>query len=196
MENFETLRQLLDEKKYTAFMRELDKLYPRDAAEFLAGLPLPQQPAVFRMLKKDTAAEIFAELDNDNKERIISALTDSELTQITEELFTDDVVDMLEELPANVVKRVLQSVSPETRATINRFLAYPEDSAGSIMTSEYATLRGDMTVNEAIAHIRKTGYDKETVYTLYVVDGGRKLIGTLGSATCSSATRTWESALS
>ncbi len=179
MENFETLRQLLDEKKYTAFMRELDKLYPRDAAEFLAGLPLPQQPAVFRMLKKDTAAEIFAELDNDNKERIISALTDSELTQITEELFTDDVVDMLEELPANVVKRVLQSVSPETRATINRFLAYPEDSAGSIMTSEYATLRGDMTVNEAIAHIRKTGYDKETVYTLYVVDGGRKLIGTL-----------------
>ena len=103
MENFETLRQLLDEKKYTAVMRERDKLYPRDAAEFLAGLPLPQQPAVFRMLKKDTAAEIFAEFDYDNKERIISALTDSDLSQITEELLSDDLVDMLEYLPANVV---------------------------------------------------------------------------------------------
>ncbi|HOA85165.1 MAG TPA: CBS domain-containing protein, partial [Bacillota bacterium] len=179
MENFENLRQLLDEKKYTSLMHELDKLYPADAAEFLSRLPLSQQPAVFRMLKKDTAAEIFAELDNDDKERIIAALTDSELNQITEELFTDDVVDMLEELPANVVKRVLQNVSPETRATINRFLAYPEGSAGSIMTSEYATLKGEMTVNEAIAHIRKTGYDKETIYTLYVIDNGRKLIGTL-----------------
>ncbi|NLW74241.1 MAG: magnesium transporter [Clostridiales bacterium] len=179
MENFENLRQLLDEKKYTSLMHELDKLYPADAAEFLSRLPLSQQPAVFRMLKKDTAAEIFAELDNDDKERIIAALTDSELNQITEELFTDDVVDMLEELPANVVKRVLQNVSPETRATINRFLAYPEGSAGSIMTSEYATLKGEMTVNEAIAHIRKTGYDKETIYTLYVIDNGRKLIGML-----------------
>ena len=123
-------------------------------------------------------AEIFAELDNDNKERIISALTDSELTQITEELFTDDVVDMLEELPANVVKRVLQRLARDPGDN-QQIPIYPEDSAGSIMTSEYATLRGDMTVNEAIAHIRKTGYDKETVYTLYVVDGGRKLIGTL-----------------
>jgi magnesium transporter len=179
MKNFDNLRELLDEKKYANLMQELDKLYPADAAEFLSSLPLSQQPAVFRMLKKDTAAEIFAELDNDDKERIIAALTDSELNQITEELFTDDVVDMLEELPANVVKRVLQNISPETRATINRFLAYPEGSAGSVMTSEYATLKGEMTVNEATAHIRQTGYDKETVYTLYVIDSGRKLIGTL-----------------
>ena len=179
MEIFDTLRRLLDEKKYADFILSLDSLHPVDAAEFLTSLPKEKLPVVFRMLKKETAAEIFSELDSDEQELIISTLTDAELTQVTEELFTDDVVDLLEELPANVVKRVLSSVSSATRATVNRFLAYSEGSAGSIMTSEYATLKVGMSVTEAIEHIRKTGYDKETVYYIFVTDSGRHLLGTL-----------------
>lgn len=179
MADFDLLTSLLGEKKYPEFIKELDRLYPADAADFLSSLSDESFPAVFRMLKKDTAAEIFAEFDSDDRQKLIGALTDSELSQITGELFTDDVVDMLEELPANVVNRIMKSATPADRALINRFLSYPEDSAGSIMTSEYAELRSEMTITEAIAHIRKTGYDKETVYTLYVTDSKRSLIGTI-----------------
>ena len=179
MKNFDTLSTLLAEKKYPDFIHELDRLYPSDAADFLDSLPPEELPVVFRLLKKDTASEIFAELDSESQKRLISALTDRELGQLCGDLYTDDVVDMLEELPAGVVSRIMKNVSPDDRSVINRFLAYPDGSAGSIMTSEYATLHSDMTISDAIHHIRKTGYDKETVYTLFVTDGQRHLVGTL-----------------
>ncbi len=179
MRDYAHLTSLLDAKKYPEFIHELDHLYPTDAADFLETLPPDELPVVFRLLKKDTAAEIFAELEYGPQTRLISTLSDRELGQLCGELYTDDVVDLLEELPAGVVSRILKNVPPENRSLINRFLAYPEGSAGSVMTSEYATLHAGMTVTEAVHHIRKTGYDKETVYSLFVTDNQRRLVGTL-----------------
>lgn len=179
MRDYTHLSSLLDAKKYPEFIHELDRLYPTDAADFLETLPPDELPVVFRLLKKDTAAEIFAELEYDPQTRLISTLSDRELGQLCGELYTDDVVDLLEELPAGVVSRILKNVPPEDRSLINRFLAYPEGSAGSVMTSEYVTLNAGMTVTEAVHHIRKTGYDKETVYSLFVTDNQRRLVGTL-----------------
>lgn len=179
MRDYTHLSSLLDAKKYPEFIHELDRLYPTDAADFLETLPPDELPVVFRLLKKDTAAEIFAELEYEPQTRLISTLSDRELGQLCGELYTDDVVDLLEELPAGVVSRILKNVPPEDRSLINRFLAYPEGSAGSVMTSEYVTLNAGMTVTEAAHHIRKTGYDKETVYSLFVTDSQRRLVGTL-----------------
>ena len=176
-DTFESLEDLLDNKKYADFVRELEKLNPIDAADFFENLPPKRIPAVFRLLKKDSAAEVFAELDVPIQERIISAMTDREISVIVEDLFLDDAVDMLSEMPANIVRRIKKNTTPETRAQINRLLAYPEDSAGSVMTSEFVDLRKSMTVSEAIKHIRQTGIDKETVYTAYVVDDRRILEG-------------------
>ena len=179
MRDYTHLSSLLDAKKYPEFIHELDRLYPTDAADFLETLPPDELPVVFRLLKKDTAAEIFAELEYDPQTRLISTLSDRELGQLCGELYTDDVVDLLEELPAGVVSRILKNVPPEDRSLINRFLAYPEGSAGRGVTSEYVTLNAGMTVTEAVHHIRKTGYDKETVYSLFVTDNQRRLVGTL-----------------
>ena len=176
-DTFESLEDLLDNKKYADFVRELEKLNPIDAADFFENLPPKRIPAVFRLLKKDSAAEVFAELDTPTQERIITAMTDREISVIVEDLFLDDAVDMLSEMPANIVRRIKKNTTPETRAQINRLLAYPEDSAGSVMTSEFVDLRKSMTVSEAIKHIRQTGIDKETVYTAYVVDDRRILEG-------------------
>ena len=176
-DTFESLEDLLDNKKYADFVRELEKLNPIDAADFFENLPPKRIPAVFRLLKKDSAAEVFAELDAPLQERIISAMTDREISVIVEDLFLDDAVDMLTEMPANIVRRIKKNTTPETRAQINRLLAYPEDSAGSVMTSEFVDLRKTMTVSEAIKHIRQTGIDKETVYTAYVIDDSRILEG-------------------
>ncbi len=176
-DTFESLEDLLDNKKYADFVRELEKLNPIDAADFFDNLPPKRIPAVFRLLKKDSAAEVFAELDAPLQERIISAMTDREISVIVEDLFLDDAVDMLTEMPANIVRRIKKNTTPETRAQINRLLAYPEDSAGSVMTSEFVDLRKTMTVSEAIKHIRQTGIDKETVYTAYVIDDSRILEG-------------------
>ncbi len=176
-DTFESLEDLLDNKKYADFVRELEKLNPIDAADFFENLPPKRIPAVFRLLKKDSAAEVFAELDAPLQERIISAMTDREIAVIVEDLFLDDAVDMLTEMPANIVRRIKKNTTPETRAQINRLLAYPEDSAGSVMTSEFVDLRKTMTVSEAIKHIRQTGIDKETVYTAYVIDDSRILEG-------------------
>ena len=174
---FESLEDLLDNKKYADFVRELEKLNPIDAADFFDNLPPKRIPAVFRLLKKDSAASVFAELDTPLQERIISAMTDREISVIVEDLFLDDAVDMLSEMPANIVRRIKKNTTPETRAQINRLLAYPEDSAGSVMTSEFVDLRKTMTVSDAIKHIRQTGIDKETVYTAYVIDDSRILEG-------------------
>ncbi|MBR4296452.1 MAG: magnesium transporter [Clostridia bacterium] len=178
-EKFEVLTQLIENKKYAEFMHAIDEINPVDAADFLMSLPEDKQLTAFRMLKKDAAADIFAELESDFQEKIISTATDSEIATMIDELFMDDTVDMLEELPANMVKRILQSAKPETRTLINKFLSYPEASAGSIMTTEFVDLRKTMSVGEALSHIRKTGFDKETVYVAYVTDRSRVLEGTI-----------------
>ncbi len=178
-EKYNELMELLDTKKFSALMKEMDGMNPIHSAEFLEYLDRTRQMIVFRMLKKDISAQIFAELSSETMENIVQSVTDRELSSIVEELFVDDAVDMLEELPAGLVKRILKSVKPETRATINRFLSYPEDSAGSIMTAEFIDLRRQMTVSEAIAHIKKTGDDKETVYVGYITDEKRVLLGSI-----------------
>ena len=175
--NFDEMLDLFENRQYTALMNQLDETNPVDIAEFLSVLPLKKLPIIFRLLKKDLSADVFAELDPDLQKAIVHAMTDSELTDIMEDLFTDDVVDMLEEMPAGIVMRIMRSVTPETRAEINRFLAYPEDSAGSIMTSEFIHLKKEMTCTQAIERIRKIGLDKETVYLAYVTDKSKHLEG-------------------
>lgn len=174
---FEALTELLRNRQYSSFMRRIDEMNPMDAAEFLTALPEERIPFAFRLLKKDTAAEIFAELEPDTQSQIVTALSDREMGNILEELAVDDAVDMLEEMPAGVVKRILRNTTKETREEINRFLAYPEDSAGSVMTSEFIDLTKAMTCAQAVEHIRKTGLDKETVYVAYVTDAARILEG-------------------
>ena len=174
---FEELIEMLDTKHYSDFRSEMEDINPVDAADFLNYLPQARIPAVFKLLKKDTAADVFAELDSDVQERIISAMTDREISVILEDLALDDAVDLVEELPANMVHRIMRSATKETRSGINRFLSYPEDSAGSIMTAEFISLRRSMTCAEAINHIRKRGVDSETVYVAYVTDRSRVLHG-------------------
>ncbi|MBQ9773679.1 MAG: magnesium transporter [Clostridia bacterium] len=176
---FEELTALLDARRYPEFMRRVDELNPIDAADFFENLPPERLSVVFRLLKKDTAAEIFAELEPEVQKTIIERLSDREIALMVEELYTDDAVDLLEEMPAGVVTRILKTATQETRATINRFLAYPEESAGSVMTSEFIDLRKGMTNREAVERIRRIGLDKETVYVAYVTDDARVLEGVI-----------------
>ena len=171
------LDTLLEDRRYQAFMHCLDELSPIDAAEYFASLPPEKLPVVFRLLKKDTAAAIFAELDTDQQATLIAGMNDREISAMLDDLFTDDAVNMLEEMPAGTVKRILKTATPETRAEINRFLAYPEDSAGGVMTSEFIDLRREMTCSEAVARIRRVGRVSETVYVAYVTDKARVLEG-------------------
>lgn len=176
-DTFERLTDMLNTRRYVDFRAELDALLPVEIADFFAELPAARLPAVFKLLSKDQAAAVFAELDVEEQQRIILAMSDRELSAIVEDLSLDDAVDMLEELPASIVHRVMRNAQPETRAAINRFLAYPEDSAGSVMTAEFIDLHRDMTCTQAVDHIRKTGIDKETVYVAYVTDAARVLQG-------------------
>ena len=171
------LSELLSEKKYIDFKNAIDEINAIDAADFLTYVDPAILPKVFRLLKKDTAAEIFPELDSSLQENIISSITDTEISKLIEELFIDDTVNMLEELPASVVDRILRVAKPQTRAEINKFLNYPPDSAGSVMTSEFLYIHENMTVKEAIDRIRKNGADKETIYVVYVTDRARILKG-------------------
>ncbi len=148
-----------------------------DVASFIENLPSEQALIVFRTLSKDVAAEIFANLANEQKEHLIDAITDEELQQLMRELMIDDAVDMLGELPANLVNRILRHTSTDVRNLINQFLLYPEFSAGSIMTAEFVQLKKELTVKQAIEHIRQVGEDKETIYTCYVTTQNRKLEG-------------------
>ncbi len=174
---FEILNEHLEKREYSSFMRRIDAMIPIDAAEFLAELPSDRIAFVFRLLKKDTAAEIFAELEPDRQAELVQALPDREMQAVMEELALDDAVDMLEEMPAGVVKRLLKNTDHETRAELNRYLAYPEDSAGSVMTGEFLDLRADMTCEEAVRHIRTTGEESETVYVAYVTNEARVIRG-------------------
>ncbi|MBQ2697679.1 MAG: magnesium transporter, partial [Clostridia bacterium] len=134
-------------------------------------------PLLFRLLPKELAAETFVEMDSDAQEMLIRGFSDSELKEVIDELYLDDAVDLIEEMPANVVRRILGSADPDTRKMINELLKYPEDSAGSLMTVEYVSLRPTVTVEQAIRQIRRTGIDKETVYTCYVIGDDRRLLG-------------------
>ena len=171
------LLSLLDDKHYVEFMNRVDELNPIDVADFFMELTEERRPAVFRLLKKDTASDIFAELDADVQAQLISGMSDREVGAVLDELYVDDAVNMLSEMPAGVVKRLLKTASPETRTELNRFLAYPEGSAGSVMTVELIELRKSMTCSEAVETIRRTGVDKATVYVAYVTDASRHLEG-------------------
>ena len=177
---FKELIEMLDSRHYADFRAEMEEVNPVDAADFFEELPPTRIPAVFKLLRKDTAADVFAELDLDLQERIITAMTDRELSVILEDLAIDDAVDLVEELPANMVRRIMRNATSEIRADINKFLSYPEDSAGSLMTAEFLDLRAEMTCAEAIEHIRRTGLDKETIYVAYVTDASRVLEGVVG----------------
>ena len=171
------LEELIKEKNYITIKKELDKLNPVDVAELLEPLELHTSLLIFRMLSKDLAVDVFSSFSVDKQRDIIGLVTDRELKNIVEELYFDDMVDMIEEMPANLVKKILSHAKEEERNLINQFLKYPPDSAGSIMTIEYVDLKKETTVKNALKHIKKTGLDKETVYTCYVTDGNRKLEG-------------------
>ena len=171
------LTALLDRRDMKELQRRMEDLNEFDVAEFLTEIGDNRMPMVFRLLSKETAAEVFANLEPPEQERIINSITDSELAGILEEMYVDDAVDMMEELPANVVKRVMRTATQETRTLINQYLHYPENSAGSIMTAEFVDLKKYMSVKESFARIRRIGEDKETIYVCFVTDAGRKLEG-------------------
>ena len=176
----ETLLDLLEHKRLKALQLELEDMNEFDIAEFLTELgenDARSMVTVFRLLSKGQGAEVFAELDAPEQQQIISFMTDRELSEIIEDMYVDDAVDMMEELPANIVKRVMRTATPETRALINQYLKYPENSVGSIMTAEFVDLKKYMNVRESIARIRRVGEDKETIYVCYVTNAHRRLEG-------------------
>ena len=167
---------LLDKKNYSSIRDILITMNPADIVAAFEEMKQDQLPLLFRLLPKELAAETFVEMEPDHQELLIQGFSDSELGEVLDELYVDDAVDIVEEMPANVVKRILAQVSPDMRKEINGILRYPENSAGSMMTTEYVSLQPNMTVNEAIRRIRRTGVDKETIYTCYVTQE-RTLLG-------------------
>jgi magnesium transporter len=170
------LIKMLEEKKYATLRDILMTINPADIAALFLNLEEQKIPLLFRLLTKELAAETFVEMDPEKQELLIRSFSDNELKEIVDELYVDDAAALVEEMPANVVKRILRQADPEKRKSINQILRYPENSAGSIMTTEYVSLRPDMTVEEAILRIRRQGIDKETIYTCYVTRD-RTLIG-------------------
>ncbi|MDY4582378.1 MAG: magnesium transporter [Candidatus Faecousia sp.] len=171
------LLAMLEEKKYSTLRDILVTMNPSDVAGMFRGLEEKQIPLMFRLLPKEQAAETFVEMEPDDQELLIRGFSDNELKEVLDELYVDDAADLVEEMPANVVKRILKHADPEMRSSINQILRYPENSAGSIMTTEYVSLRPHMTVEEAILRIRRQGVDKETIYTCYVLEKDRTLTG-------------------
>ena len=176
-ENVEEIASLLATRDFSSLRRILREENPADIAELFDEIPKEQFPLVFRLLPKELAAEVFVEMDSDVQQIVIGAFNDYELRQVLDELYLDDTVDLIEEMPANVVSRILQNCSSSDRQMINQLLQYPKDSAGSIMTTEYVNLKAAMTVEDAFSLIRRVAIDKETIYTCYVTDANRKLIG-------------------
>ncbi len=179
----EKIQNLANERKFTEIRNILKKEKPADAAFVIENLSIESRAPVFRILPKNTAADVFAYIDSDIQEDLINQFSNKELNDILENLFLDDVVDIIEEMPSNVVKKILNSANASTRKSINEILKYPKDSAGSIMTTEYVSLKADMTVVDAFQKIRKTGVNKETIYTCYVTSDDRKLIGIVSAKT-------------
>ena len=176
---FDQLNQLLNDNKLRELRSTLVEMNSADVAEFMTDLPEDKLILVFRILPKDLAADVFSYLETETQTSIVSSIHDVELGFLVEELYVDDAVDFLEEVPASVVKRVLQNASPERRNIINRFLKYPENSAGSVMTIEMVEFHSRINVRQALKIIRETGLDKETIYTCYVIDDFRHLVGVI-----------------
>ena len=179
----EQIEDLIQRKRYAQLRDLLLPLEAADIAALCSELDEERLPLVFRLLPKELAAEVFVELDSDEQEMLIRGFSNTELKEVLDELYLDDTVDIVEEMPANVVKRILKHSDPETRKSINDILKYPDDSAGSIMTTEFVDLKATMTVGDALKRIRRTGPDKETINICYVIDDGRHLIGLLSIRT-------------
>ena len=173
-----SLKKLLDDKKYQTLKDILTTMNGADIAAVFEEMDEERTPLLFRLLPKELAAETFAELSPELQEHLIRGFSDKELREVVSELYVDDAADLVEEMPASVVKRILAQADPDMRREINEILRYPENSAGSIMTTEYVSLRPNMTIAEALQRIRRTGVDKETIYTCYVTKE-RRLIGTV-----------------
>lgn len=176
-ETLEKLKELVKEKQYNELKREFTDLYPTDIAFLLDDMPEEYRPVCFRLLPKDIAADVFVELESDSQEMLIKSFSNTELESILDELYLDDTVDIIEEMPSNVVKRILKYSDPDTRKEINKILQYPEDSAGSIMTTEFIKMRQYNTVAQAFDIIRKNGDEAETINVCYVTDEGCHLQG-------------------
>ena len=177
--SYEHLRTLVEEGKLLPLREELLEMNEIDVAEFLEQIEMPQRIVVFRLLPKELAADAFAYLDSEIQREIVQAISNRELFSLVDGMYVDDTVDFLEEVPANVVRRVMAVADPETRETINRFLQYPENSAGSIMTSEMMELHDRCTVAQAMRQIRTSGEDRETIYICYCISDSRRLVGTV-----------------
>ncbi len=173
----EKISNLFEEKKYSQIKESVAEMNSADIALIFEEIPEDKRLLLFRLLPKEEASDAFVELDGDTQEALIRAFSDNELKEVIDELYLDDTVDIIEEMPATIVKRILRSTDAETRASINALLKYPEDSSGSIMTPEFVDLKKDNTVEDAFKRIRRTGVDKETIYTCYVTDESRHLIG-------------------
>ena len=173
------IMDLLSENKITDIRNELLEMNIVDIAQVLEEVDMHQLVKLFRILPKDIAAGVFSYIPNEQQQHIIASITDAETKHIVDELFFDDAIDFIEEMPANIVKKVLKNTDENMRKLINQFLNYPEDSAGSIMTIEYVDLKKEMTVRQAIEYIKRTGVDKETINTCYVIDKNRELEGVI-----------------
>lgn len=174
---------LLIERKYKELRELLSEMEPVDIAALTSELPRDIIPLIFRLLPKELAADAFVEMDADLQETLIQAFSDLELKEVLQQLFLDDTVDIIEEMPANVVKRILKNSDPSMRQDINEVLNYPKDSAGSVMTNEYVDLRLKMTVEDAFKRIKRVAIDRETIYTCYVTDQDRILLGVVTAKT-------------
>ena len=173
----EKILELIEGKKFGLLRETLSEINPADLVLILEEVPQKDLPVVFRILPKELAADVFVEMDSDMQQFLIEAFSDKELKEVVDELFMDDTVDIIDEMPASVAKRIIMQTDAQTRRMINQLLAYPDDSAGSIMTTEYIDLKKDMTVDSAFERIRKIGLDTETIYTCYVTDRYRRLLG-------------------
>lgn len=173
----EKVLELIEQRKFSALKSMLSEMQPPDIAAIFEEAPEKDIPIIFRILPKELAAEVFVEIDSDMQQLLIEAFSDKELHDVIDELFMDDTVDIIDEMPATVTKRILKQTDPKTRRMINQLLAYPDDSAGSIMTTEYIDLKKSMTVEKAFDRIRKIGFESETIYSCYVTDAGRHLLG-------------------
>ena len=175
--NLEKIKDLLTNKKYNELKKILNELNSADIPGILEEFDKEDVIRIFRLLSKEQAGEAFSYMESDMREKLLEDLTDRELKSVIDELFMDDTVDLIEEMPSNVVKRILKLVNKEDRNTINELLKYPEDSAGSIMTTEFIDLKENMTIEQALDRIRQIGTDSETIYTCYVLGRNRKLQG-------------------
>lgn len=181
-EIIDAIDELLENHDYYGIKNLLKDMEPADLSLVLEEFP-KKIGTLFRLLPKDLASECFVEMESESQETLLSSFTDNELKEVIDELYIDDAVDIIEEMPANVVKRILHNSDPETRKTINEILKYPDDSAGSLMTIEYVSLDEDITVSDALKRIRRTGVDKETIYTCYVTKPDRTLLGYITAKT-------------